>query len=250
MFLLKIRLINRWAMERILAISCLLISLVPQLWTSRACADSIDDAGLWNALFARGDFEALGLKNDRLKWWFDGQIRFLDDAGGFNQSLVRPGIGWTLNERSTVWAGYGWIRTSKPSRLEFDEHRIWQQWTWSKSDEVWKVGLRSRFEQRFVELGDDVGLRFRQLFSVRRKLPGLPRMTVVCWDELFYNLNDTDWGAESGFNQNRAFVGVGYKHSKHSPWRVEIGYLNQVLHNPFGSDRNHHILSLNLFRSP
>ena len=237
-------------MERTLAISCLLISLVLPLWASRSGAQSVDDTGLWNALFAQGDFEAVGGKSDRLKWWFDGHLRFLDDASGFNQSIVRPGIGWTLNERSTVWAGYGWIRTSPLSGFEFDEHRIWQQWTWSKKTGVWKFALRSRFEQRFVELGDDVGLRFRQFFRAQHNLPGLPRMWLVCWDELFYNLNDTDWGAQSGVNQNRAFAGVGYQPSPNCRWRVEAGYLNQVIQVPFGSDRNNHILSLNFFRSP
>ena len=237
-------------MKRIQAIALLLICCILMLWPKQVCAQAVHDAGQWNALLTQGDFEAWGCKNKKLKWWFDGHLRFLDDADGFTQSIVRPGIGWMLNDRSTVWAGYGWISTSALSGLEFDEHRIWQQWTCSKDFENWKLGFRSRFEQRFVETGDDLGLRFRQFFRATHKLPTLPKLTLVWWDEIFYHLNDTDWGAQSGFNQNRAFAGVGYKHSPNCRWRVEIGYLNQVIEVPFASDRNNHILSLNFFRSP
>ena len=202
------------AVSRLLACVVLMFSAVP------ANAQAIDDGGLWHALLAQGDFDAWGSDHPRLRWWFDGHLRLLDDAGGFNQSIVRPGLGWTLNERSTLWAGYAWIRTSALSRVEFDEHRIWQQWTWSKDCRNWRLGVRSRFEQRLVETGDDLGLRFRQFFRATHNLPALPKMTLVCWDEIFYHLNDTDWGAESGFNQNRVFVGVGYKRSPDCRWRV------------------------------
>ena len=237
-------------MERTPATFCLLVGLLVLLFADRACAQAVDDAGQWNAVLAQGKFDELGLENDRLRWWFDGHFRMLDDANGFNQSIVRPGIGWEVNDRSVLWAGYGWIRTSPLTGNDFEEHRIWQQWTWSKELENWKLGLRSRFEQRFVETGDDLGLRWRQFFRVTHKLPSMPKLTLVGWDEIFYHLNDTDWGARSGFNQNRIFAGVGYKPKPDCRWRVEVGYLNQVIEVPAGSDRNHHILSVNLFRSP
>lgn len=237
-------------MERTAGISWWLICLILCFGADQAAAKAVDDLGLWNALFAQGKFEDLGWECDRLKWWFDGHLRLLNDTDGFNQSIVRPGIGWTLDEQSTVWAGYGWIHTKAFSGLEIDEHRIWQQWTWSKGSEVWKFGLRSRFEQRFVDLGDDAGLRFRQFFRAQHNLPAVPKITLVCWNELFYNLNDTDWGAQSGFNQNRVFAGVGYIPSPNCRWRVEVGYLNQVIDLPVINDRSHHILSINFFRSP
>ena len=229
---------------------CLLYGFLSLLLPRLAFGQAVSDAGQWNALLTQGNLNAFGYESDKLKWWFDGHLRFLDDTDGFNQSIVRPGIGWTLNQRSTVWAGYAWISTTALSGLEFDEHRIWQQWTWSRGLGVWKLAHRSRFEQRFVETGDDLGLRFRQFFRAQHNLPSLPKMTLVWWDEIFYHLNDTDWGAESGFNQNRAFAGVGYKSSPKCRWRVEVGYLHQVIEVAAGSDRNHHILSVNLFRSP
>ena len=105
----------------------LLTSIFLLLGTVQASAQAIDDAGQWNAWLTQGSFEELGWENKKLKWWFDGHVRLLDDTDGFNQSIVRPGIGWQLNEQSTVWAGYGWISSRALSGLEFDEHRIWQQ---------------------------------------------------------------------------------------------------------------------------
>ncbi len=237
-------------MERSPATFCLLVIALLLLGAERASAQAIDDAGQWNAVFTQGVFTKLGCTNERLKWWFDGHFRMLEDADGFNQSIVRPGLGWKLNDRSTLWSGYAWIRTSPITLDDVDEHRVWQQWTWSKEHEKWKFGLRSRFEQRFVETGDDLGLRWRQFFRVTHKLPSMPKLTLVGWDEIFYHLNDTDWGARSGFNQNRVFGGIGFKPKPDCRWRVEVGYLNQVIELPVGSDRNHHILSVNLFRSP
>ena len=68
--------------------------------------------------------------------------------------------------------------------------------------------MRTRFEQRFVESGNDTGLRLRQFLRAQRELPGCPPLMLVCWDEIFFDLNDTDWGQSSGFGQNRIFAGL------------------------------------------
>lgn len=208
-------------------------------------AQTVDDTGLWLALFAQDDFRKS--EESRWKWWFDGQLRFVDDIDGLNQSIVRPGVGRKLHKNLVGWTGYAWIHTTSISMAEFEEHRIWQQLTWSTSNELWTLALRPRFEQRLVETGDDVGLRFRQFARVQRKLPSFPRLSLVCWDEVFFNMNDTDWGAESGFDQNRVFVGVGIKRHARSRLRTEIGYLNQSIDLPTNPNRSNHILAINLF---
>lgn len=235
---------------------CLILAIAALLLTHRpACAQTVDDGGAWIAFFGQGDLHPAKSDGDpcdpaggRLKWWFDGQLRFLGDADGFHQSLVRPGIGWTLTDKTVLWAGYGWIETRPTSGDTFTEHRIWQQITWSDDYGDFTVTLRSRLEQRFLETGDDTGWRFRQVVRAQHNLPSSPRFTLVAWDEAFFHLNDTDWGADTGFDQNRAFTGFGFKHKSDSPWRTEIGYLNQFIDNAAGSDRQHHLLSINLYR--
>ena len=114
--------------------------------------NSSDDIGLWLAVFDRGDISHDSLP-DAYKWWFDGHLRLFDDSDGFGQSIVRPGIGYSLSDQTTAWVGYGWIRTSPARRpgqgpvSDIDEHRLWQQLTWSQKVESVTVGLRSRMEE-------------------------------------------------------------------------------------------------------
>lgn len=237
-------------MSRFTIISSVVVLHLILLTSSVSRAQTVDDEGLWLAFFAQGNLRESKSKSQQFKWWFDGHARFLDDADGFNQSIVRPGIGWSLTDHVTIWAGYGWIRTSPLAGPDFDENRIWQQITWSKTYDPFKFAFRSRLEQRFLETGDEMGWRFRQLLRAQHNLPDCPRFTLVTWDEMFFHLNDTDFGAEAGFNQNRAFVGFGLKCDPESRWRTEIGYLNQFINLPGTNDRSHHILSINFYRSP
>ncbi len=73
------------------------------------------------------------------------------------------------------------------------------------------------------------------------------RLHLVAWDEVFFNLTDSGhepnglnaMGAAiytpqweyAGFDQNRAFVGVGYQFIP-GTLRAEIGYMNQYVNRP------------------
>ena len=228
--------------SRFLATVSLLIVIAGMLNSSQA--QTLDDTGLWFAAFGNGKFESLN-DEDPLRWWFDTHYRLRDDTSGFNQSIIRPGLGYAIDDKQTVWAGYAWIKTAPVLGNNFDEHRFWQQWTATPSMGDWKFLHRSRFEQRWLETGDDVGLRWRQLVRGQRILTSCPEYSFVIWDEVFFNLNDTDWGANSGLDQNRAFIGFGYKRCPNSKFRTEIGYLNQFVDRQ--SDGMNHILSVNFF---
>lgn len=209
-------------------------------------AQTVHDAGLWFAAFGNGKFESYSNESS-LRWWFDAHYRLREDTDGFNQSIIRPGLGYALDETQTVWVGYGWINTSPVVGNNFDEHRFWQQWTAAPSIGQWKFLHRSRFEQRWVETGDDVGLRWRQLVRGQRILQQCPEWSFVVWNEAFFNMNSTDWGARGGLDQNRAFVGLGYKRCPHLKVRTEVGYLNQFIYRRGAVDGMNHILSVNFF---
>jgi len=207
-------------------------------------ADPAQDEGLWLMIAAQGSFDEEDPQLSRLRWWFDGHARFFEDANGYGQSIVRPGVGYAIGERSTLWAGYGWIRSSPANRADFDENRIWQQWTTSIAISSANLSWRSRLEQRFVEGGDDVGWRFRQFIKVSQPLAFQSRLRLVAYDEVFIAFNDTDWGAQSGFDQNRLFAGLGWQFQKGR--NVEAGYLNQFVRRRGRDNLMNHILSLNL----
>jgi len=227
-----------------LILSALLLFLVSLPIPGRAEVEN--NAGVWLMGLGQGSLAPLSPKLDRLHWWLDAQARFRDDVDGFHQTLLRPGLGYATTEHSVLWLGYAWIRTSPAETPNEDEHRIWQQWTWSIASDHISTLLRSRLEQRFPDTGQDVGWRFRQFVKLSHPLSFAPRASLVAYDELFFDLNATDWGADPGFAQNRLFAGFAWRLDDAGRWIGEIGYLNQFIDGGPGPDTMNHLVSLNL----
>ena len=213
---------------------------------SAARADTVEDSGIWIAAFGQGSLEIINPKLQKYRWWFDTHARYRDAGGQFYQGIVRPGLGYSLTGNTAVWLGYAWITTSPVGGEDFDEHRIWQQLTWSTRLDPVTLSTRSRLEQRFLETGDDTGWRFRQLLQLQYPFSFEPRLSLVGYDELFIHLNSTDWGADSGFDQNRLFAGFGWNFDTDRRITGAIGYLNQFTRKPSGDNEMNHILSIYL----
>jgi hypothetical protein len=211
------------------------------------CAETVDDLGLWFAAFGNGEIESKTDEPSPYRWWFDAHLRYRDDTDGFNQSILRPGLGVEVAENQTLWAGYAWIATQPELGEQFDEHRLWQQWIATPTAGEWHFVHRSRLEERWFEEGGDVALRWRQLARAQRAISACPEWSLIGWDEVFFHLNDAERGIETGFDQNRAFLGFGYRRCPHAPIRTEIGYLNQFVNARGGDDDMNHILSVNFF---
>jgi hypothetical protein len=182
-----------------------------------------------------------------LNLWAEGQARFNDDTSRLNQGVLRGALGWRVAPRTVLWAGYAWFPTRPQGGSAFDEHRPWQQLTWRAAAPLAGFGLstRTRLEQRLVENADDTAWRFRQLVKLTWPLAADDRVYLALWDEVFANFNDTDWGAASGFDQNRAFVGLG---ARLSPLvRTELGYMNLYVDRRGRRNASNHVLLLTLF---
>jgi hypothetical protein len=214
--------------------------------SGEAIADLESDGGVWGVITASGSAAALSPKLEDFRWWLETQARFRDDAGEFDQSIVRPGLGYAISAELTVWLGYGWFRTSPDGGSDFDEHRIWQQLSWSRNFDPVHLTTRSRFEQRFRDDGDDTGGRFRQKIGASHPLSS--QFDLVVYDEVFVNLNSTDWGADSGFDQNRGFAGFRWNANQHVS--LEFGYLNRFTHRSGKRDAMDHIAMITLQLSP
>lgn len=195
-------------------------------------------------LFGQGPLGATQGDSTSLRWWFDVQYRFQDNPGDFQQVILRPGIGYAVTRRSTLWLGYARINTEQDSG-GFDEDRLWQQWTWSERYRSLAVLSRTRLEQLDVEQGDDVGWRLRQFIKLSRPLQTIARWSLVAYDELFFDLNDTDWGNSRGFSQNRLFVGLAWHISQSDDKSLEVGYLNQYINGRSDLNTVNHLLSVN-----
>ena len=207
------------------------------------------DFGAWFAIAGQGRLTSA--PDSRWRWWFDNHFRTFEDSDGFDTSIVRPGLGYDLGKGATIWLGYGWVHTDPPSGSNTDEHRIWQQLTWSTKlgeRKLYDLFVRSRLEQRWLEGENDTGWRYRQFLRIVRPIAPRSRWTVRVWNELFLPMNDTDWGARAGFGQNRAFAGLGVALDAKRRVTLESGYLNQLI-NRRGTDAMNHIFSLSLLLS-
>lgn len=194
----------------------------------------------------------------------DVQHRMWDDFTP-QQILVRQALVWWITPRLFAGVGYAWTpgwRAPGPAGF-FDEHRAYQvlQYQYNHAATGFLLQLRTRFEQRFrhPEEGVEVGLRARQMVRALLPVAADRRLSVIAWDEVFLHLADSggepsgattrtaQW-AYTGFDQNRAFVGVGYQVVP-AVLRLELGYLNQFVrrpNNPAG-DLMSHIALLQVF---
>ncbi|AKH38022.1 MULTISPECIES: DUF2490 domain-containing protein [Nitrosomonas] len=222
--------------------------------------DVVTDFQTWGQIMANINLGNVSgnenLKNWRL--WLEGQGRFGNDSSQFTQSLIRPGVGYALNDKVSIWAGYAWAPTAEPisgAQGPFDEHRIWQQLIYADTFSWGKLQWRSRFEQRFFDHDvpdpgkNDVAYRFRQLIKFAFPMQFIsPNLSFIVQDEIFIAMNTPQKGwITNGFDQNRGFVGLGWKFNQMA--NAEIGYMNQYINRPHNArpDQMMHILGVNLF---
>lgn len=201
------------------------------LMTATVVAQS--DTQGWTALAVSGP----AVKDERFLLWFDGHARFRDDISALGVSILRPGIGYRINNNLDLWLGYARVTSHQPGP-DIGENRIWQQATYPLGDLFGgTLSGRTRIEQRFRESGDDTGHRVRQFFRWSRPI-GDGEFSWVVANETFIALNNADWGQADGYDQNRAFFGFAWNAAPNL--RIETGYLNNHLSNgPADSQTNH-----------
>lgn len=211
------------------------------LTTNVARAQTDDDFGAWLSVNAQGKLPA-----DGFNWHTDFQFRWRDNAQEFDQFIARPAVFYKFSEQGSVWLGYANAQTHTLRLGPIEEHRIWQQFLFTHKLGSATLQSRTRLEQRSLDSGDDVGHRLRQMLRVVVPLAQAPKFSLVGTNEVFVNLNRTDWGALSGFDRNRLFLGLGYNAS--ASVRLEMGYLNQYV-NTATINRRNHLLSTSLIFS-
>lgn len=161
------------------------------------------------------------------KYWLEGQKRFNNDDSEDTQTLLRPGLGYTLNKELSIWLGYAWLYTTINLRPSVTEQRIWQQLLWIKNTPKLKFVARTRFEERFFDGNSKKGYRTRQLIKIAIPIKTTEYLDFATSDELFWNNGTYEGRINKGFDQNRYFIGFDYHINKNST--VEMGYMNQYI---------------------
>lgn len=160
------------------------------------------------------------------------------DNNKFSQAIVRPLLGYKVTKKLQLWAGYTWQgEYNDQTDFELATNDIMEQVQWIDN---WTPQLnfqyRFRLEQRLFAHEDDVGHRMRHRVRFVYSIPD-SKAYLIALDELFVYFNDIENGrlshsVQSGVNQNRSYVGVGYKLAPFL--NVDTGYQLQYVHN-YGS---------------
>ncbi len=194
-------------------------------------AATADDFQVWSS------FQASGSISGRVVGGLELSGRFVDDAGRLGVAIVRPTIGYKLTDHLIVHLGYAHQTTINQNRRDVQEDRIFQQINWTMG-KIGKATLssRTRFEQRFVNTGNDTGLRAR--FQLKYSLPLKRKGTnLVMSTEPLIALNTTNWGQRAGLDQWRNFIGVNMPLAKALSLETGFQHRYQVrLNQPDRSD--------------
>lgn len=204
-----------------------------------------EDKNVWLHFSVTGPLLGTRAGPNPWRFAFESPHRFAADAHQYAQGAWRFGVGRTLSPEWSAWGGYVFTRTDVPyTRTPYLEHRPYQQLTWTRRGGRNQLSCRLRVEERFLETGNDMGLRVRQ--QVRMSVP-VREIKPLAWvfsEEYFLNINATDYGARRGLDQNRAFAGASWQWSE--VMRTEFGYLHQYVHRNGQPNRVNHALVLHL----
>lgn len=171
------------------------------------------------------------------------QFRRTDGLKHWQQSMVRTGVNFRLNNNVVLHTGYGWVKTFPygdfpiASQGAFPEHRIYEQISFLQPMNRFNFSHRFRIEQRWLARmkATDEGEverwiflhRFRYQFRTQMALwsSDQKQLYAAVADEIFIGAGK-NLGANI-FDQNRIFLLAGYKHNKNIS--LEAGYINQNL---------------------
>lgn len=199
-------------------------------------AAEVEDERAWLNITANGPTADVNWR-----WYLELQPRWRNEGRQFDQAIARTAVYFALNDQSSVWFGYAHVLSYPAGRPNVDEHRLWQQYL-VQFEVAPTISLqsRTRLEQRWIENAQDTGYKLRQLFRLSGPTALHEKLKWVIYDEYFINLNSTDYGARSGFDQNRLFLGGNWPLSDQA--KLEMGYLNQRI-NGATTDAENHVLS-------
>jgi len=219
----------------------LCLSACLALLSAPARAATSEDEQFWLNLTAMGSVK------DELVYFAEIQPRAGDGVSRIDQSLFRGALGWKFSPSLTLYQGFAHIIVQIDGGQDVNEERSFQQLNWTLG-QPWggELSSRTRLEQRWRSDGDDMGWRLREMIRYEKPLTaGSDAFNALVYAEGFVALNDTDWGAKSGFDQLRSFVGaeVGLPGAS----TLEVGYLNQLINQSGGDRRINHVASVTLF---
>lgn len=204
-------------------------------------------------------FNTFRIPDSKFSIHFDAQARSADKWESFQTFIVRPGINYHVRKNMVLTAGYAMVSNRFLQTDHFTEHRIWEQFIVNHPVAFVPLQHRFRVEQRFIgnmvydpaeakweKDGHNTAHRFR--YFLRGIIPFSGEksfskgMFGALQNELFLNFGDKSAVNGKTFDQNRAYVAVGYRFS--AKFDLEAGYLNQYITQRNDNFTNVHVAQL------
>lgn len=242
-------------MKRILVV-CICLVQMQQIILAQSLHSYAHNNNAWFMYF--GDHKI----SSKIGIHLEAQWRRNDIVSNPQQLLLRTGLNYHLNAQIFITGGYCFVSThpygSFPVKATFPEHRIWEQLQMKTQLQRIEWISRFRLEQRFSNLpvlntsnikyepGDAVYTnRFRLLNRFSLPLQGKTisdkTFYLSAYDEFFINFGR--YVANNIFDQNRAYIALGYKVPKLG--KIELGYMNQIIQKSDGIKiENNHTLQV------
>ena len=195
--------------------------------------------------------------NISTKWAIHQEIQWRrnDYLNKPQQTLLRGGLTRDFGSGLSGTTGYGYICTSAygtlPSKSAFAEHRIWQQLQQKNTHSKFEFTTRLRLEQRWVDSPAAIKINNVQFqpneFIYSHRARFMEKVNIALYSKeaafkdhcLYLSLMD-EYFASFGtnvttniFDQNRAFIGIGYVIPRIG--RLEVGYLSQTINKGYFS---------------
>lgn len=199
----------------------------------------------WGALFHTQRFSP--------KWGasFDAQFRTANQYSYLQNVLVRPSMNYYFDNNKMAALGYAYIATNGVTEAGEDtfrpESRIWEQLIINtKLTNTATLQHRFRLEQRFLgntTARNDHYFSQRLRYFARAVIPLKSSQTFTegpflgLQNEIMFNVQNNHKVNKHFFDQNRAYVALGYRLEKKID--IEFGYLNQFVQQTSATYFNH-----------
>lgn len=161
---------------------------------------------------------------------------FQREIGGQNypatdlQFYFQPSVILNPGKRFNFALSYTYQRNNPLRTVFVNEHRLWQQVTFTESFKKFKLSNRFRFEERFIENKETSDyplssrLRYQLDFSIPLQVKNDKGFYLHASNEFYFSLT----GPKNAlYSENWAYLGIGW--AIHKDQKLEFGYLNQWL---------------------
>ncbi|MBK0380512.1 DUF2490 domain-containing protein [Mucilaginibacter segetis] len=177
------------------------------------------------------------------KWGvaFDGQLRTANHYDYVNTVLLRPSVNYFFSKNTSAALGYAYVASygrAGGEKTFRPENRTWEQFIVSHPISK-NIGLAHRFRLEQIYKGNSSAVSNDHYFSQRLRyfarsvIPFKAEENfvkgafVALQNEVFVNVQNKNKTNTHFFDQNWAYVALGYRISKGID--AEFGYLNQYL---------------------